>query len=81
MIFVNNLAVMHAREPFIDDDAHTRHIVRLYLSNEEVGWKIPPALQPWWDLFFNHSKADERWELVPVPKLKLPWLYLSGGSK
>ncbi|KZP33619.1 Clavaminate synthase-like protein [Athelia psychrophila] len=46
--YVNNLSVFHARDGFRDDEAHTRHLVRLWLRNEELAWQIPAYLDASW---------------------------------
>lgn len=49
MYFINNLAVLHSRSPFEDDEKSTRYALRLWLSNPERAWKTPPLLQLDWD--------------------------------
>lgn len=52
MLFINNLAVMHSRSPFEDDEENSRYALRLWLSNPDKAWKIPPTLQLDWDRTF-----------------------------
>ena len=49
MCFINNLAFMHSRTAFEDRDDSRRLIMRLWLNNPELAWKIPPGLQLAWD--------------------------------
>jgi len=64
MRFINNLALLHARESFEDDTSKRRHLVRLWLHNEQLAWKLPPPLQMAWDRAFEEDpNKPERWEL------------------
>jgi len=69
MLFINNLAVLHSREGFRDDDRNTRHVVRLWLSNDALGWRLPPPLRSLWEKFFDDEETEEKWEIIPTPKL------------
>jgi len=52
MYFVNNLAVLHSRYAFHDDENNTRHALRLWLHNTERAWKLPEGLKVEWDRTF-----------------------------
>jgi hypothetical protein len=43
--FFNNLALMHRRDAFEDDSNNSRHLIRLWLRNEEKAWDLPSTLQ------------------------------------
>ena len=50
MLVFNNFAMLHARSAFLDDDedvvgGRRRHMLRLWLRNEERMWKTPRALE------------------------------------
>jgi len=57
MLFLNNWAVLHARDSYIDDDAkgHRRHLVRLWIRNSELGWKVPEDMRVPWDAAYGHD--------------------------
>ncbi|CAO2649321.1 Nn.00g067060.m01.CDS01 [Neocucurbitaria sp. VM-36] len=66
MLFVNNLAMLHSREAFEDDDNTQRHLLRLWLRNDELGWKIPDGLQLEWDNLFEPAEEIlEKWNPRP----------------
>ena len=48
--FINNLAILHRREGFVDGDSprERRHLVRMRLRDDEMGWSIPPSLEDEW---------------------------------
>ncbi len=69
----NNLAVLHARHAFSDDDKESshrhaprskRHLVRLWLRNENRAWKLPESLAVYWFEVFGKSErmAKRRYE-------------------
>lgn len=73
MRFINNLALLHSREPYEDDDSNTRHLVRMWLRNDELGWEIPPPLKGKWDqIFHGDPDLEEKWAVVPLPDAALP---------
>jgi hypothetical protein len=66
--FVNNLAVLHRREAFVNGDGpmEKRHLVRMRLRSDALGWEIPAALQrDWYDAF--EKAGDSFWHLEPMP--------------
>ncbi|KZP03183.1 Clavaminate synthase-like protein [Athelia psychrophila] len=58
--YVNNLSVFHARDGFRDDKEHTRHLVRLWLRNEELAWTIPAYLDPNWQRLYYSLDAEKQ---------------------
>lgn len=47
MRFINNLALLHSRDSFVDNESSKRHLIRLWLQREEgeTGWKTPEAME------------------------------------
>jgi len=73
MHFINNLAVLHRREGFVNGDAPTakRHLVRMRLRSTEHAWSIPKALAHEWDEAFN-DRGAKLWHLDPMPAFYFP---------
>jgi hypothetical protein len=65
----NNMALFHARNGFVDDPAHRRHAIRLWLKNEKMAWKRPEALQSQArELYDKDSfRANARWDVDRAP--------------
>ena len=67
MLFLNNLAIVHCRDKYEDAEDTSRHLVRLWLHNSELGWDIPSSMKvPWKAAFeadvkkvFNYEPAKE----------------------
>jgi hypothetical protein len=71
--YINNLSILHARGEFRDDRQSHRHLVRLYLRNDEIGWDIPPMLQKTWDSVYGENETiDEIYPIEPVPVIAPP---------
>lgn len=66
--FINNLAIMHRREGFVNGEgpAERRHLVRMRLRDDELGWAIPPALRDEWSKAFG-DRGSRVWHLEPMP--------------
>ncbi|OCL07417.1 Clavaminate synthase-like protein [Glonium stellatum] len=64
---INNIAVFHARSGFQDRRNQRRHIIRLWLRNEELAWKTPKALEKTW--FEKYGNSERRkiatWNIEP----------------
>lgn len=43
VLFLNNLAVLHAREDFVDAPGSTRHVLRMYMSDPARSWENATA--------------------------------------
>ncbi|OAA68488.1 Taurine catabolism dioxygenase TauD/TfdA [Niveomyces insectorum RCEF 264] len=73
MHFINNLAVLHRREAFMDGAATTekRHLVRMRLRSTQLGWSIPAELEDIWAQAFN-AEARRVWHLEPMPEAFFP---------
>ena len=69
MIFINNYAVLHSREAFTDDAEHQRHLVRLWLKNERLAWRLPAALEEGSrKIYKEDDEVEEKWVIVPAPR-------------
>lgn len=70
MHFINNMAVLHRREGFVDGGgpAEKRHLVRMRLRSSERGWAIPESLQREWSDAFDSEAAERVWHLEPMPE-------------
>ncbi|KAK5990689.1 Taurine hydroxylase-like protein SAT17 [Cladobotryum mycophilum] len=66
--FINNLAILHRRDGFINGTASNqrRHLVRMRLRDDEMGWNIPQDLQHEWNKAFGPA-ATRVWHLEPMP--------------
>jgi hypothetical protein len=63
--FVNNLALVHRRDRFEDLRGQRRHLIRMHLRNEKLGWGIPPALRPFWKEAFRED-GEQKWHIDPM---------------
>ncbi|KAH6610518.1 hypothetical protein Trco_000538 [Trichoderma cornu-damae] len=68
MHFINNLAILHRREGFVNgpEASQRRHLVRMRLRDDEMGWSIPLELQHEWDKAFGQT-GTRVWHLEPMP--------------
>ncbi|KAK0734450.1 hypothetical protein B0T26DRAFT_737126 [Lasiosphaeria miniovina] len=73
MHFINNLAILHRREGFVNgsDAAEKRHLVRMRLRSAQLGWRIPKELSHEWDKAFN-KQGVKHWHLEPMPAFFFP---------
>ena len=74
MHFINNLAVLHRREGFVDGNTamEKRHLVRMRLRDSQNGWGIPQALKDEWHDAFEKENAERVWHLEPMPDAFFP---------
>lgn len=80
LVFLNNHALLHSRDSFQDDEQHTRHVVRLWLKNTRLAWKLPTELLEGNKKIFGDSSLPETWAVEDLPKLPVPWYHFTGAS-
>ncbi|PKS07710.1 hypothetical protein jhhlp_006318 [Lomentospora prolificans] len=66
--FLNNMGVLHRRESFEDGEGSRRHLVRLWLHNEEHCWKLPAPLRLAWARVFEDDERETHWAFSPIGK-------------
>ena len=69
MRFLNNRCILHGREGFHDDNPSAeskRHLVRLWLRDQEIGWKLPEALSLASARIFEDPERPVRWDIEPI---------------
>lgn len=68
--YINSLGLLHARDSFRDSPEKTRHLIRLWLRNDELAWKTPEPLQPNWRKLYSVSPDQQRFPLQPEVRKK-----------
>lgn len=81
LLFFNNWALLHRRDAYIDDNATSRHLVRLWLRNQKLGWNVPESmLTPWEAAYGDNEKIKERfYPLIPAAEYREP-KYSAGSA-
>ncbi|RVD83555.1 uncharacterized protein DFL_007939 [Arthrobotrys flagrans] len=70
-VFLNNLSILHNRTAYFNDpevpvEKH-RHLIRLFLRNEDLAWKTPRELWlDWGRVFGEFEGVGERWVVDKV---------------
>ncbi|KAK0210263.1 hypothetical protein DFS33DRAFT_1250563 [Desarmillaria ectypa] len=68
--YINSLGLLHSRDAFRDDEEHTRHLIRLWLRNDELAWKTPEPLQHIWKRLYSVSPDGQRFPVEPEIRRK-----------
>ncbi|KAI1849909.1 hypothetical protein JX265_013496 [Neoarthrinium moseri] len=71
LVYLNNWGLLHAREAYQDGESSSRHLIRLWLRNEALGWSIPASMQDPWDCSFGHKAkkvVNHDYPIIPMPK-------------
>ncbi|KAJ7184422.1 hypothetical protein C8R46DRAFT_882914 [Mycena filopes] len=63
--YINSMGLLHARDGFTDEGEKTRHLVRLWLRNDELAWKTPKPLQNVWQKLYAVPPETQRFPLDP----------------
>lgn len=65
MVFLNDMAIMHARAPFREGGALQRHLLKFYLRDPRQEWPIPATARPHWDAVYGPNtpsgRREEEW--------------------
>ena len=75
MLFVNDMAIFHARQGFDDGGIPMkRHLVKMYCRDPDKGWEIPPSTEKEWRTTYSPNRADgskhETWHIYHEPGLE-----------
>lgn len=89
MVFINNLSLLHARDPYVDaKKGPGRHLVRLWLRNPDLAWHIPKSMRVPWEAAFGpdgngfpdlRGSAEKRYPVLPTLEYKPP-KYTAGSA-
>jgi hypothetical protein len=62
ILFSNNLALLHARGPYVETVASPkkRHLLRLWLRNDQRAWTTPQGLEEDWFSVYGDSERRGR---------------------
>lgn len=59
IVFLNNWALLHARDAYADSDSQRRHLVRLWLRNSgSLGWPVPESMKTPWEAAFGQGDGN-----------------------
>jgi Taurine catabolism dioxygenase TauD, TfdA family len=65
---INNMGIFHRREMFEDKAGEMRHLIRIWLNNETMCWKLPRPLRLAWARVYEDGGREEHWDLAPMQK-------------
>lgn len=68
MRFFNNMGILHRREAFENDEGSERHLIRLWLNNEDRCWRLPAPLRLAWARIFEDDERKACWDIEPPRK-------------
>ncbi|KAF7193762.1 Taurine hydroxylase-like protein SAT17 [Pseudocercospora fuligena] len=66
MRFINNMAILHRREAFVNSADSERHLIRVWLNNPEKCWDLPDPLKLAWARVFDDDERDVNWDIRPL---------------
>ncbi|KAF8846804.1 Clavaminate synthase-like protein [Acephala macrosclerotiorum] len=66
--FVNNMGILHRREAFENSERNHRHLIRVWLNNENMCWKLPLPLRIAWSRVFDDEERQSYWDIEPPRK-------------
>ncbi|KAF5663238.1 hypothetical protein FHETE_7618 [Fusarium heterosporum] len=82
VLFFNNLALVHRRDAYMDDDTSSRHMVRLWLRSQKYGWAIPKGLLPPWEAAYGEKRKNKarHYPIVPMEEYHVPTYTTSSAA-
>jgi hypothetical protein len=71
LTFVNNLALVHGRDAFVDEGATSaRYLVRLWLRSDAQAWSLPQPMRVANWMVFDDEILPEAWNIDAMDGLK-----------
>ncbi|KAL4928973.1 uncharacterized protein BDV17DRAFT_290980 [Aspergillus undulatus] len=69
LLFVNNFALLHARDEFRDSPIQKRYLVRLWLKNDRLSWDLPEVMKSGNEAVFR-DVVEKVWNYIPEDKFR-----------
>jgi len=69
LTFINNFGILHSRDAFQDSETSIRYLVRMWIKNEAMSWRLPPILEVGNQKTYD-EEAEEIWNILPAPRVK-----------
>ncbi|KAL2754185.1 hypothetical protein ACRALDRAFT_1056444 [Sodiomyces alcalophilus JCM 7366] len=66
IMFINNWALLHRRDSYLDSPQEKRHLVRLWLRNSDLGWPVPDTMAVPWHSAFGIDVPDRFYPVEPL---------------
>lgn len=81
LIYINNFAMLHAREQYKDGYESTRHLTRMWLRNSNLGCVIPDNMKVPWEVVFGTRSTTvvPKYPESPESEYKIP-RYVAGSA-
>ena len=81
ILYLNNMSMLHAREPFEDQGTQgmgsRRHMLKMQLRDPKRTWRLPQNLVESWKLLFAPNREDggkdERFMITPEEGHERGW--------
>jgi hypothetical protein len=61
---INNMALLHRKEPYEDSKTTERHLIRVWAHSNSHCWKLPESLQVEWASVFDDYEKPEKWPFM-----------------
>lgn len=58
MVFLNDMTLMHAREPFEEAGSAKRHLLKMYLHDPKQNWEVAPSAVAQWNKMYGSNRPD-----------------------
>lgn len=72
LLFFNNWALLHRRGAYEDDEESSRHLVRLWVRNQSLGWAIPASMSPPWQEAYGETTKAKLYPLAAPKEYRKP---------
>ena len=60
LLLFHNMTLLHSRDAYKSDENNPRHLLKMFVRNERLGWKIPSILQDQWELLYDNRTSPRR---------------------
>jgi len=69
LTFINNFGILHSRDAFEDSGTQVRYLVRMWIQNTALSWKLPKVLESGNRATYDDA-AEQIWNILPAPRFK-----------
>ncbi|OAL21878.1 hypothetical protein AYO20_11307 [Fonsecaea nubica] len=81
LLLFHNMALLHSRDTYKPDENSPRHLLKMFVRSESLGWKIPPVLEDQWEELYGSRTVPHQEDFPPEPPFHAERVPYSGWAQ
>ncbi|KIW76138.1 hypothetical protein Z517_10883 [Fonsecaea pedrosoi CBS 271.37] len=81
LLLFHNMALLHSRDTYTPDESSPRHLLKMFVRSESLGWNIPPVLEDQWEELYGSRTVPRQEDFPPEPPIHAKRVPYSGWAQ